>query len=189
MVGKHFLFKQDFSEGAPQEDFSREELEMYKKQAYLEGYEAGAAQAQIELRHIMAKLSQQIDDVLSVRHKALTYATEIAAKVCETLFPKFSEEGARTEVVGIVENIFAKLHTESFYRIQCAKEVRDDLESALAPYKDTMKFVVEGDENFHGSDVAITWDNGFIWRNEIELYEHIKDVLEAHKIQHDGESR
>ena len=187
MVGKHFLFKQDFSEGAPQEDFSREELEMYKKQAYLEGYEAGAAQAQIELRHILSTIAAQVNDVLLVRHKALTYATEIAAKVCDTVFPRFSESGARAEVIGIVESIFSKLHDESIYHIRCGQQVKESLEAALEPYQSSMKFIVEGDENFHGSDIAISWDNGFIWRNEVELYEHIKDVLEAHKIKHHGE--
>lgn len=181
MAHSYSLFERDFSDNAPQVEFSIEELEMHKKQAYLDGYDAGAAQAQSELRSILSKMSGQIDEVLVIKNKALLYATEIAAKTCETLFPKYSQVGALIEVQGAVEAIFKKLHEEGVYTIRCAPHVSASLEEVLIPFKESMQFVVEADASFQGSDLSITWNNGFIWRSEVELYEHIKGVLEAYK--------
>lgn len=177
----YFLFEKDFSPHAIQQDFSKEELDCAKKQAYVEGYEEGCRKAHADMRAILSKLEKHMQDALFLREQAFSYAVTIATAACDTLFPKYSTLGALDEVKSVLMIAFEKMNTESAYRVTCAPALREEVEGALKNYEKSFNIRVEGNEAFVGSDLEIHWDNGLIWRNEAEILSKINQLLISYK--------
>ena len=182
----NLIFKKDFSPHAPKADFNLEELETHQKQAYQEGYEAGKKESEAELRSILSCVSKDIQSVLQAKEKSLFYTISIAEKICETLFPRYSQEGALAEVRAMIEHLFEKINGESVYTIRCTPRIQGELEEYFKTFDPHFEFNIQGDENFSGSDLHISWKNGFVWRSEVELLDHIKDILASFKEIHHG---
>lgn len=186
--------KRDFSEGAPKREFDPEEIVIIKKQAYLDGYDKGRKESEAELRHILSGISESVKELLSAHYctkqelldKSLSYATCIAENVCEALFPKLSQAGAVDEIKAIIEKISQKLHEQSVYTLKCSPFVKEPLEQQLKELNLEIDLRVEADESFVGSDLLMTWSNGFLWRSEVELINQIKDILAGYKEINNG---
>lgn len=197
-MGERFLFDQEFDErGRPRaraqaQTFGEEELAAARSQAWADGHQAGAAEAQQSIDAAAAQALQQAGAQIGDAARQFGVfsdtwrreAAEIAVRVGQTMAEKLMARHPLEEIEAMLTDCINDLHEEPRLVVRASAVIADQIAGRIDEIARTAGFeghlVVLPDEAMSDQDCRVEWAHGGVERNKAAMDEAIEQAVTAY---------